>query len=95
MEFFMPADSDTYIHLGIKFYVQVKLVSGPGKDVDTSDHTAVTNNFLHSLFSQYNIALNGVTITEASEHYNYRSYLETFPTYGTDAAATYLTNAYW
>jgi len=49
----------------------------------------------HSLFSQCNAVLNGVTITQASEHYNYRPNLETLLTYGTDAAATHLTNAYW
>ena len=59
------------------------------------DHTAVTNNFLHSLFSQCNVTLNGVTTTQASEHYNYRSYHETLLTYGTDAAASHLSKAYW
>jgi len=63
--------------------------------VDASDHTAVTNNFLRSLFSQCNVVLNGTTITQASEHYNYRKYLETLLTYGTDSAATHFTNAYW
>jgi len=38
---------------------------------------------------------NGTTITQSSEHYNYRSYFETLLTYGTDAAATHLTNSYW
>ena len=63
--------------------------------MDFSDHTGVTNNFLHSLFSQCNVILNGVTITQASEYYHYSSYLETVMTYGTDAAATHLSNAYW
>jgi len=34
-------------------------------------------------------------ITQAKEHYHYRSYLETLMTYGTDAAPTHLSNAYW
>jgi hypothetical protein len=34
-------------------------------------------------------------VTPASELYNYRSYIETLLTYGTDAALTHLTNAYW
>ena len=63
--------------------------------ISISVHTAVNNNFLHRLFGQCNIALNGVTITQANEHYNYRSYLETLLTYGTRAAATHLTNKYW
>jgi len=50
----------------------------------------VTNNFLHSLFSEDNVTFNGITITQASEHYHYRSYLENLMTYGTDAAATHL-----
>ena len=62
--------------------------------MDNSDHTAVTNKFLHSLFSQCNFALKGVTNTQVSEHYNYRSYLEALLTYGNDAAATQLTNVY-
>jgi len=71
------------------------LISASGKDVDFSDHTGVTNNFLRSLFSQCNVTLNGVNITQASEHYQYLSYLETLMTYGPDSAATHLSNAYW
>jgi len=63
-----------------------------GNNVDVSDHTGVSNNLL---FSQCTVILNGTTITQSSEHYNYRSYVEILLTYGTDAAATHLTNAYW
>ena len=55
----------------------------------------MTNNFLHSFFSQCNITINGVTITQASEHYQYLSYLKIFINCGTDAAARHLSNAYW
>jgi hypothetical protein len=81
--------------LDIKLYVKGKLTSVDGKDLDPTDFTAVTNNFLHSLFSQCSIALNGVNITPAADLYYYRVYLETLLTYGTDAANTHLTNAYW
>ena len=36
-----------------------------------------------------------MNITPASELYPYRSYLETFLTYGSDASNSHLTNAYW
>ena len=62
--------------------------------MDFSDLTDVTNNFLQSLIFQCNLTLNGVTITQASEHCHYGSYLETLMTYGTDAAATHFSNAY-
>ena len=62
--------------------------------MDFWDHTGVTNNFPHSLFSQCNVTLNVVNITQAIEHYPYRSYVETLMTCGSDAAATHLSNAY-
>jgi hypothetical protein len=95
LEFLIPSDNDTYIDLDIKLYVRGKLISASGKDADFSDHTSVTNSFLHSLFSQCNDTLNGLNVTQAREHYQYRSYLETLITYGSDATATHLLNAYW
>jgi hypothetical protein len=79
----------------IKLFVRGKLTKGHGTDLDAIDFTAGTNNFLHSLFSQSNITLNGVSVTPAIELHNYRSYIETLLTYGSDAAQTHLTNAYW
>jgi hypothetical protein len=95
LEFLIPADNDTYIDLNIKLYIRGKLVKEDGKDLNAIDHTAVTNNLLHSLFSQCNVTLNGVSITQASELYLYRSELETNLIYGTDAASSHLTNVFW
>ena len=94
LEFLIPAVNDTYVDLNLKLYIRGTLIKAGGTNLDNTDFTAVTNNFLHSLFSQYSVALNGVTITLATELYNYRSYLETLLTYGRDAAATHLTNAF-
>ena len=63
--------------------------------MDNKDFTAVNNNFLHSLFSQCNIKLNNVPITQSDDLYHYRSYLETILTYGSDAGASHLTNSFW
>jgi hypothetical protein len=95
LEFNIPADHDTYIDLDIKLYVRGKITASDGKDLDAKDFTGVTNNFLHSLFGQCSISLNNVCVTQSTELYNYRSYLETLLTYGNDAAQTHLTNAFW
>jgi len=95
LEFLIPGDTETYIDQDIKLYVRGKIMGADGKDLDASDFTAGTNTFLHSLFSQCSISLNGVNITPASELYSYRSYLESLRTYGSDAANSHLTNAYW
>jgi len=80
LEFLIPGDIDTYIDPDIKLYIRGKLISGDGKDYDATDFTAVTNNFLHSLFSECYIALNGTAITQSGELYHYRSYLKTLLT---------------
>jgi len=95
LEFLVPGDNETYIDLNFKLYVKGMLVGADGKPLDASDHTAGTNNFLHSLFSHCSIALNGVNITPASELYPYRSYMETLLTYCPEAANSHLTNAFW
>jgi hypothetical protein len=95
LEFVVPSDNDTYIDTNIHLYIRGKLTEADGTSLDGSDFTAGTNNFLHSLFSQCSIALNGTTITPATDLYNYRSYFETILCYGSDAAATHLANAFW
>jgi hypothetical protein len=63
--------------------------------LDIKDYTAALNNMLHSLFEQCNVNVNNTSITPSSDNYNYRSYFETLLTYGSDAASSHLTNAYW
>jgi hypothetical protein len=51
--------------LNFKLFILGKLLKVDGSDVDETDFTAVTNNFLHSLSNQSNEGLNGTTITQA------------------------------
>jgi len=95
LEFLIPGYSDTYIDLDIKLYVRGKMVSSSRKDVDLTDTTAVTNNLLHSLFIQCTVMFNVVPVTQSHEHYNYRAYLVTLLTYGTDSALSHLSNSHW
>jgi hypothetical protein len=71
------------------------LIGAEGEALDSKDYTSGINNFLHSLFSQWNISLNGVSITPSSDNYNYRAYVETLLVYGSDEAISHLTNGYW
>jgi hypothetical protein len=88
-------DNEIYIDPNIKVYIRGKLTKIDGTALGDKDFTSVTNNFLHSLFSQCTVSLNGTTITQSTELYNYHSLLETLLTYGNDAATTHLTNAMW
>ena len=53
------------------------------------------NNILHSLFSRVNVKLNGTDITNTPDYYNYRSYLQTLLTYGTDSKNSHLQTVGW
>jgi len=74
LEFLNPSGDETYKDLDIKFYIRGKLTNAEGPGLDNTDFTAVVNNFLNSLFSQCRFALNGLTINQAAELYNYRSF---------------------
>jgi hypothetical protein len=76
-------------------YLKGQLLGANGAVLDEKDYTAGVNNILHSLFDQCNIILNNTLITHSSDNYQYRFLLETLLTYGSDAAETHLTNAYW
>ena len=95
LEFLKPAKNDRYIDTNIKLLVRGKLTKANGTDLDETDFTGVSNNLLHFLFCQCTIALNGETVTPASDYYNYRAYLETILTYGVDAAIPHLTKGFW
>ena len=76
--FLIPADHDKYIDLNIQLYVHGKLTKADGTDLDDKDNTCVVNNLLHSQFNEWNISLNGVTITRAAELYHYRHILRRY-----------------
>jgi len=95
IEFVIPGDIDTYVDLDMKLFAKGKLRTEDNADLPETDYTAVVNNLLHSLFSQCTSYLNGTQITQATELYPYRAYIETLVTYGNDAANSHLTMPFW
>ena len=76
-------------------YVQVKVTQANGDDLDLADPVGPVNNWLHSLFSQVDVYLNGTLVTPSTNTYAYRAYRETLLSYGTDAKVTQLTSQLW
>jgi hypothetical protein len=83
------------MELNIHLLIRGKLIKANGTELDSTDYKDLTNNLLHSLISQCNITLNVVTLTRAAGLYPFRTCLESLITYGSDAAASHLTNAFW
>ena len=64
-------------------------------DLDLDDPVAPVNNWLHALFSQVDVYLNGTLVTPSTNTYAYRAYIETLLSYGPDAKDTQLTSQLW
>ena len=56
--------------------VKVKLIRGNGVDITDADHLGGVNLFLHSLFQQLDVSINGVQVSQSSGTYAYRAYIE-------------------
>ena len=72
-------------------YVNVQIVNSNGKQLDPTDIVALTNLFLHSLFSKVELKLNGKQVCSMNNRiYPYRAMLETLLNYGSDAKSSHL-----
>jgi hypothetical protein len=94
IEFDVTATGDDYLDLANSFLcARAKITRINGDDLDAADTVGPVNNFLHSLFSQVDVSLNGTQITSSMNTYAYRAYIETLLSYGVDAKTSQLTSA--
>ena len=94
IEFEIGGSGEDYIDFGNSMlYVQAKITQPDGNDLGAAANTGPVNLFLHSLFSQVDIQLNGTLITSSTNTYPYRAMLETLLSYGEDAKKTQLSSA--
>lgn len=78
--------ANTYLH------IRAKITQLDGTDIDADTAIGPTNLFLHSLFSQVDISLNGTQITPATNTYPYRAIIETLLSYGKETKKSQLTS---
>ena len=94
VEFDISASGEDYIDFAnTVLYVKAKLTWNDGNNLANDAAVGPVNLFLHSLFSQMDISLNGTLITASTNTYPYRAMLETLLSYGHDAKKTQLTSA--
>ena len=87
IEFLIPGSGDDYLDLAnTMLHVQAKVTRANGDDLDLADPVGPVNIWLHSLFSQVDVYLNGTLVTPSTNTYAYRAYIET--SYGPDAKDT-------
>ena len=96
IEFLIPGSGDDYLDLAnTMLHVQAKVARANGDDLDLADPVGPVNNWLHALFSQVDVYLNGTLVTPSTNTYAYRAYIETLLSYGPDAKDTQLTSQLW
>ena len=93
---FLAAGTEDYVDLSKTIlFVEGKVVKADGTNLggDEQSNVAPVNNFLHSLFKQVDVYLNGKQVTPAMGTYPYRAYLETLLNYDVSAKESQLTSA--
>lgn len=88
---FVISESSDYIDLSLtQIHLRLKILHEDGTALSETDPVAPVNNFLHSLFDHVAIVLNGKTITQPSNLYNFRAYIETLLNYSEEAKKGHL-----
>jgi len=93
IEFEVSGTGDDYVDFAnTLLYVKAKVTQLDGANLPADAPVGPVNLFLHSLFSQVDISLNGALITSSTNTYPYRAMLETLLSYGHDAKTSQLTS---
>ena len=94
---FNISSSEEYIDVGrTLLYIKAKITkNSQGEALEADSKVGPINLWLHSLFSQIDVKLNGKLITPSVNTYPYRAYLETLLSYGSDAKESQLTSELW
>ena len=92
---FIIHPSPDYIDLS-KCYLRFrfKVTKANGDDIDNARAFPV-NNIMHTMIKQFSVTLNNTLVTEQSDTYAYRAYLETIVAFPKDAAKSYLMAPGW
>jgi hypothetical protein len=86
IDFEINGSGGEYLDLSRSYlHVKAKVTQTNGADLPNDDDVAPVNNFLHSMFSQVDISLNGTQISASTNTYAYRAIIETLLSFSTDA----------
>ena len=94
IEFDISSSGEDYIDFtNSQLYVRAKITKADGSPIGAAEKVGTINNTLHSLFSQVDVTLNGTQITDSTNTYSYRAYIEDLLSYGKEAKNSHLTCA--
>jgi len=96
IEFQIPASGDEYVDVGETFlYVVASITKEDSTALTNTDVVGPANNFLHTMFSDICVSMNGKLITPPSNLYPYKAYFEALFNYNETAKNSHQTLALW
>ena len=96
IEFTISAENSNYIDLANSFlYVRASVTTAAGADLAENVEIAPECNFLHTLWTQVDVYLNGSLVTQSNNNYPYRAYIENLLSFGQEAKNSQLSALLW
>jgi len=94
IEFDINGTGEDYIDLAnTMLLVRAKIIQMDGNNIAAADPVGPMNLWLHSLFSQVDISLNGTQVTSSTNTYSYRAMIKTLLSYSDDTKMSQLTSS--
>ena len=90
IEFNIPGGRDHIDLTRSYFRMELKLKLDNGGNIATANNVFPAPNLFHTIIKQPVVTLNGTTVSEQTDTYAYKAYLETIMNYDQEAAETYL-----
>ena len=83
IKFTISAKNSNYIDLANSFlYVRANVTTAAGANFKEDAEIAPKSNFLHTLWSQVDVYLNGLLVMQSNNNYSYRAYIENLLSFG-------------
>ena len=96
VEFCYAAENSNYIDLAnTLLYIRASVTTEAGANFAEDTAIAPDCNFLHTLWAQCDLYLNGTLITQSNNNYPYRSYIEILLSFGKEAKDSQLSSVLW
>ena len=96
IEFTISAENSNYIDLANTFlYVRVSVPAADETDLEADVEIAPECNFLHTMWSQIDLYLNGSLVTQSNTNYPYRAYIENLLSFGQEAKSSQFSAVLW
>ena len=91
IEFIIPPQTEKWTDLNQSFlYLKLKVTKADGTDLEADSNIGVVNNLFHSLFSSIDLYLNNKLVTNSTDTYPYRAYIENLLSYDEHTKKTHL-----